>query len=134
MLVLPKMPSSFTPLCSAESRPLERPVVLANICDIITCGSTPFIRNAPRSRCSGLPLCPLLTSVSLSLYERQGSFAEVAVQQLRRVGAEPSVDHLRVHRPEVGFHADVARCVLERWVARIGVQAGGRAVKAAVHA
>ena len=53
MLVLPKMPSSFTPLCSAESRPFERPVVFANICDIITRGSTPFIRNAPRSRCSG---------------------------------------------------------------------------------
>ena len=35
MLVLPKMPSSLTPLCSAESRPFDRPVVLANICDII---------------------------------------------------------------------------------------------------
>ena len=53
MLVLPKMPSSVTPLCSAESRPFDRPVVFANICDIITRGSTPFIRNDPRSRCSG---------------------------------------------------------------------------------
>ena len=35
MLVLPKMPSSDTPLCSAESRPFDRPVVFANICDII---------------------------------------------------------------------------------------------------
>ena len=53
MLVLPKMPSSLTPLCSAESRPLDKPVAFANICDIIVRGSTPFIRNAPRSRCSG---------------------------------------------------------------------------------
>ena len=50
MLVLPKMPSSETPLCSAESRPFDSPVVFANICDIITLGSTPFIRNEPRSR------------------------------------------------------------------------------------
>ena len=28
MLVLPKMPSSVTPLCSAESRPFDSPVVL----------------------------------------------------------------------------------------------------------
>jgi hypothetical protein len=28
MLVLPKMPSSFTPLCKAESRPLDRPIRL----------------------------------------------------------------------------------------------------------
>ena len=47
MLVLPKMPSSVTPLCSAESRPFDSPVVFANICDIITRGSTPFIRNDP---------------------------------------------------------------------------------------
>jgi hypothetical protein len=53
MLVLPKMPSSVTPLCSAESRPFDSPVVFANICDIITRGSTPFIRKDPRSRCSG---------------------------------------------------------------------------------
>ena len=53
MLVLPKMPNADTPLCSAESRPFDNPVVLANICDIITLGSTPFIRNDPRSRCSG---------------------------------------------------------------------------------
>ena len=53
MLVLPKMPSSETPLCSAESRPFDNPVVFANICDIIVRADTPFIRNAPRSRCSG---------------------------------------------------------------------------------
>ncbi len=53
MLVLPKIPSSLTPLCSAESRPLDNPVALPNICDIIARGSTPFIRNDPRSRCSG---------------------------------------------------------------------------------
>ena len=53
MLVLPKMPSSLTPLCSAESRPFDKPVVFANICDIITRGSTPFIRKEPRSRWSG---------------------------------------------------------------------------------
>jgi hypothetical protein len=35
MLVLPKMPSSLTPLCSAESRPFERPVVFAYIWAII---------------------------------------------------------------------------------------------------
>ncbi len=35
MLVLPKMPSSLTLLCSAESRPFERPVSFANICAII---------------------------------------------------------------------------------------------------
>ena len=51
--VLPKIPSSVTPLCSAESRPFESPAALPNICDIIARGSTPFIRNAPRSRCSG---------------------------------------------------------------------------------
>jgi hypothetical protein len=33
--------------------PFDRPVDFANICDIITRGSTPFIRNDPRSRCSG---------------------------------------------------------------------------------
>ena len=53
MLVLPKMPSSGTPLCSAESRPFDSPVAFANICDIIVRASTPFIRNEPRSRCSG---------------------------------------------------------------------------------
>ena len=31
----------------------QLPVVLANICDIITFGSTPFMRKEPRSRCSG---------------------------------------------------------------------------------
>ena len=53
MLVLPKIPSSDTPLCSAESRPFDRPVSFANICDIIVRASTPFISSAPRSRCSG---------------------------------------------------------------------------------
>ncbi len=53
MLVLPKMPSSLTPLCSAESRPFDRPVTLANICAIIWRALTPFISSAPRSRCRG---------------------------------------------------------------------------------
>ena len=53
MLVLPKIPNSLTPLCSAESRPFDRPVVLANICDIMTRGSTPFMRKEPKSRWSG---------------------------------------------------------------------------------
>ena len=53
MLVLPKIPSSLTPLWSAESRPLDNPVAFPNICDIIVRGSTPFIRKEPRSRCSG---------------------------------------------------------------------------------
>src|SRR6266550_2929990 len=39
MLVLPKMPSSLTPLCSAESRPRDRPPSFPNICAIITRGS-----------------------------------------------------------------------------------------------
>ena len=38
MLVLPKIPSSFTPLWSAESRPFDSPVSFANICAIITLG------------------------------------------------------------------------------------------------
>jgi hypothetical protein len=53
MLVFPKIPSSGTPLCSAESRPFDSPVAFAYICAIITPGLTPFIRNVPRSRCSG---------------------------------------------------------------------------------
>ena len=53
MLVLPKIPSSLTPLWSAESRPLDNPVALPNICDIIARGSTPFIRNDPGRGAAG---------------------------------------------------------------------------------
>jgi hypothetical protein len=53
MLVLPKMPSSLTPLCSAESRPFDRPVALANICAIICARLTPSSETSPGRGAAG---------------------------------------------------------------------------------
>ena len=44
--------------------------------------------------------------------------------------AQPVVDDLRVDRAEVGFEVDVAGVVLERRVARIGVEVRARCRRA----
>ena len=46
----------------------------------------------------------------------EAGLAEIAAEQLRRIGAQPAVDHLRVDRSEVGFEVHVAGVVFERRV------------------
>src|SRR4051794_40714459 len=69
-------------------------------------------------------------------YPRRSNEAEttlfvVAAEDAGGAGAEPVFDHLRVHRAEIGFVMDIAGIVFEGGILRIGVQIGGRAVKAA---
>src|SRR5688572_9229959 len=67
-------------------------------------------------------------------YNGRGAGAEVAAQDAGGAGAQPFVEHLGIHRPEVGLVLDVATIVLERRVRGRRVERGRRPVDAAAHA
>ena len=52
----------------------------------------------------------------MALDERERPLPEIAAEELDRIGAEPAVGDLRVHRAEIGFVVHVACAVLERWI------------------
>src|SRR5215207_6476230 len=58
---------------------------------------------------------------------------EVGPEDILRAAAQPSVDDLRVDRPEIDRVVDVVAAVLERGVLRIGIETRGRAVEPAIH-